>query len=122
MDIFHSRNPLTPLLLTNPRINLRQRRRTKRIVIIQQQFQARDNCNRKTPFFKRRRFCFQILERSRNADVNCAKYTISVLYLRRDRMSMYLPVSTTASITSTLSSTLKGVAASACRNPARFTV
>jgi hypothetical protein len=122
MDILHSRNPLNPLLLTNPRINLRQRRRTKRIVIIQQQFQACNNCNRKTPFFERRRFCFQILKRSRNADVNCAKYTISVLYLPRDQMSMYLPVSTTASITSTLSSTLNGVAASACRNPARFTV
>jgi hypothetical protein len=84
MDILHSRNPLNPLLLTNPRINLRQRRRTKRIVIIQQQFQACNNCNRKTPFFKRRRFCFQILKRSRNADVNCPKYTISVLYLLQE--------------------------------------
>jgi hypothetical protein len=71
MDI---RNPIHTLLglrRPHPRIHLRQRRRTERVVIAQQQRQTRDHNRDQQTILERRKFLLDVLCGFRDAFVDC---------------------------------------------------
>jgi hypothetical protein len=77
MDI---RNPIHTLLgfrRSHPRIHLRQRRRTERIVIAQQQRQTRDHNRDQQALLERRQFLLDVLCGFRDALIDCGDSLVS---------------------------------------------
>jgi hypothetical protein len=70
MDILHSVFSLFNLIRSNAAIHLRHRRRTERIMIEQQELQARNHRDGKATLFERWCFFFQVLDRCWDADVD----------------------------------------------------